>query len=177
MLTITHFCKHSLQYILKYSNNEQAMLGEYVKRYKSYTECSTYLNEYLENLNVMVNKIYDCHSTETVHKFNIFKLMIITWNREVLNKLNNQLVEKLVNQYDIYFTRDFHRLNLNDICFKREDSEEMDNISNMSMISGRSRKISFDLHSETGSTNISISKNSSNLSNESNDVLIKLLEM
>lgn len=79
------------------------LLNEYLKRYKAYIDASTHLNEYLENFNVLINSVYE-HLTQSVTvypKFSVFRLMIITWNREVLHKLEqDQLSGKIANLFD-----------------------------------------------------------------------------
>lgn len=78
VLTITFFCKLSFNFINKFSHVEPLFLDCYVKKYKSYLEAAIKINQISENLNVIVNYLY-----ETIHKdypknpkFSMYRLMV-----------------------------------------------------------------------------------------------------
>lgn len=89
ILSLTYFCKLSINYMNKYQNKEYLYLDCYIKRYKAYVEAAISLNENLENLNVLVNYIYQILYSDypTNPKFSIYRLMIIIWHREVTTPL------------------------------------------------------------------------------------------
>jgi hypothetical protein len=107
-LSITHFCQLSYNYIHEVGKNDQIFINEYTKRYRSYVEAAIYLNDYLENLNVLVNYVYETNEQiyTTLPKFSVMRLMMTTWNREVYNKLGKTYAEKLSNLYEVYFSRE-----------------------------------------------------------------------
>lgn len=114
-MTIAHFCRLNYKYILKH-NCDKLFLNEYQKRYKSFIEAAVYLNNQLENLNVLVNYAYEFIQNKSFNnqtnfpKFSVFKLMTLTWNREVLNKINRvEFVERLGNVYDSFLTKDLSK--------------------------------------------------------------------
>jgi hypothetical protein len=113
---ISIFCKFSYEYIKKYQNNnnnttfqnsnssdninhilDQLLLDEYLKRSKSYFEAAKYLDEQLENLNVVVNYIYENEfkNYPCFPKFSFYRFMVIIWNKEVLTPLINTTDENL----------------------------------------------------------------------------------
>ena len=112
LLSVTHFCKLSYNYIKKYVKNYKAFLNEYTKRYKSYIESAIYLNDYLENLNVIVNLLYEMKVCLNFPKFSVFKMMIISWNREVLDNFNkfNIFSENLLTISDDYYKIQFQKI-------------------------------------------------------------------
>lgn len=80
VLTVTHFCKTTCNVLL--SNKQikaHLFLTEYGKRFKSYVEFATYLNENLENLNVIVNYAYDTifnDKDQVYPKFSVLRLFV-----------------------------------------------------------------------------------------------------
>jgi hypothetical protein len=121
-LSVTQFCQLSYNYINKYEQYDQFFINEYTKRYRSYVEAAIYLNEYLENLNVLVNYVYDANEQiySTLPKFSVMRLMMTTWNREVYGKLGKIYSEKLSNLYEVYFSKEVARLN-NELLFSRSE--------------------------------------------------------
>ena len=100
VLTLTFFCKLSYRYIIKYQHNDRLFIDCFIKRYKSYVEACTYLNKTLENLNVLVNYLYETLFKDHPNnpKFSIYRLMIVIWHREVTTPLTDLNIEKnLVN--------------------------------------------------------------------------------
>ena len=77
-LSITHFCKISFSYLFKYINDDNMFVNEYVKRYKSFVDTAIYMNDYLENLNVIVNYVYDIlwKGFPSFPKFSILRFMV-----------------------------------------------------------------------------------------------------
>jgi len=53
-------------------------VNEYVKRYKSFVDTAIYMNDYLENLNVIVNYVYDIlwKGFPSFPKFSILRFMV-----------------------------------------------------------------------------------------------------
>jgi hypothetical protein len=156
-LTIIHFCKVSYSYIMIHQNNDVIFLNEYIKRCKSYVEAAIHLNTFLENLNVLVNFSYDLlnQNSHRQPKFSVLRFMIITWNREVLEKINCKdkdfpILEKSMNMYENFLRREiisYSSLSEEFLNNKGIDSKEQENFiggeyinnnefDNLSMISG-----------------------------------------
>ena len=140
-LTIIHFCKVTYLYIMIHQNNDILFLDEYNKRFKSYVEAAIHLNNYLENLNVIVNYCYDLlplnrniqnSGNLNQPKFSILRYMMITWNREVLDKINCKendflILEKSMNIYENFLRKEilnFSCLNEEFLNNKESDSKE-----------------------------------------------------
>lgn len=88
--TFLVFCKFNYSYIKRrcFENNEKAILNEYSKRYRQFVDACIHLNGQFENLNVLINYLYDNISkTKFNPKFSILRLMMKMWNQEVLEKL------------------------------------------------------------------------------------------
>jgi hypothetical protein len=94
----TLFCQMTFSYLIEESlkENQSHYANEYIKRYKAYVDAAININEQLENLNVLVNTLYEdmfpgmpCNP-----KFSIYRLMINMWNQEVLSKLINSEDER-----------------------------------------------------------------------------------
>jgi hypothetical protein len=88
------------------------------------------MNDYLENLNVLVNYSYEILNEHypTNPKFSVLRLMMSTWNREVLNKINSPcnkgypICEKIVNLYSNFLTKELGKIN---------SMSNMNNMTNM----------------------------------------------
>jgi hypothetical protein len=165
---------------MKYENYDQFFINEYTKRYRSFVEAAMYLNDYLENLNVIVNLVYDANEQiySTLPKFSVMRLMMSTWNREVFSKLGSIYSDKLSNLYEVYFSKEISKLRLNEtMIFNKASSYEIldddlnSNVSLMSNYCCNSIKLlptSFDTRSgdycrssvSTNSTMVSINDNS-----------------
>jgi hypothetical protein len=70
------------------------------------------MNDFLENLNVIINYCYEYFNPNVEHypKFSVLRMMITIWNREVLFKLkdnfeNNLVVENLLKVYEKYLKK------------------------------------------------------------------------
>jgi hypothetical protein len=110
---------------MKYENdlNDLLIMNEYIKRYKAYVDSSISMNQYLENLNVIINYVYDftfssreCKmNKEGAPKFSIFRMMIGLWNNEVFEKINSRIsfAERITNIYENYLTKEFNKFNSN----------------------------------------------------------------
>jgi hypothetical protein len=104
-LTLTHFCRYSYKFIKKFSENDYNFLKEYYQRYKAFSEAATFIDSYLENLNVLVNLIYEKinkDDAENFPKFSVLRMMLKIWHCEVTDKLNyeeNIFSEKFENIY------------------------------------------------------------------------------
>lgn len=162
-LSVTHFCQLSYNYITKYS--DKYLINDYVKRYKSYVDASVHLNEYLENFNVLVNSVYEQLSNNSVSpKFSIFRLMTITWNREVLQKLeSDQFSGKIANLFDDVFSHELSYYLADEHSLKSENSNEFDSLGDFQ------HDVSINSISTNYSTNInSVSINNSVIFNVSN---------
>jgi hypothetical protein len=136
-LSVTHFCQLSFNYIRKFEQFDQFFINEYTKRYRSYVEAAIYLNDYLENLNVLVNYVYDTNEQfySTLPKFSVMRLMMTTWNREVYGKLGRVYSDKLSNLYEVYFSKEMGRMNYSNTSdvFFCKGSDNEDNMSLMSL--------------------------------------------
>ena len=91
MTKIQLFCKITHQFIKEIGNKnienkEQLIANEYIKRNKAFIDAAMYINEILENLNVLVNKLNDdCYpGGENIFKFSMYQMMMSFWNKEVL---------------------------------------------------------------------------------------------
>ncbi len=113
---IQNFCRFSLKYLQKFKYEEnffymskkssdsiirnleeknfriildQIFLNEYLKRSKSFFEAAGGLNEEMENFNVLINYLYESFfpNYPCFPKFSIYRLMVTTWNSEVLAPL------------------------------------------------------------------------------------------
>lgn len=60
ILSVTHFCKTTFYNLnsLKYHGNN-LLIRDYIKRYKAFVDYTTYFNEQMENLNIIINYLYD----------------------------------------------------------------------------------------------------------------------
>ena len=102
---VQYFCQLSLASILGYQSqnidsqdNEiklSIMMEEYNRRYNDFVSVSCYLNDYLENLNVLINYAYqhlypNCSLGENGINYSVFRYMMTTWNQIVLKPLVNQ---------------------------------------------------------------------------------------
>lgn len=78
VLSLTYFCKISLQYIMKYQHNHHLFLDCFIKRYKAYVDAAIHFNEQMENLNVLVNYCYETIFKDYPKdpKFSIYRLMV-----------------------------------------------------------------------------------------------------
>lgn len=111
--TINHFCIFSYNYIKKYRFNETAFLNEYSKRYRHFIDVATHLNEYCENLNVLVNYLYeDLFNIKHTPKFSILRIFLKMWHKEVLYSLEKEegLISKMSNVFKKYIKNDINHL-------------------------------------------------------------------
>jgi hypothetical protein len=85
IFSVTYFCKLTFKIILSSSSDDSNFLNEYIKRvqfdliqHKSYTDTAIYLNDYLENFNVVVNYLYEnsFKNYPDFPKFSVFRLMV-----------------------------------------------------------------------------------------------------
>lgn len=99
------------------NTSDQLFLSEYLKRYKSFFDAAIHINEEMENLNVLVNYLYEnsFQHYPSTPKFSIYRLMVVIWNREVLHPLlksenqNSNLYAKLEKLYRQYLNNVIHR--------------------------------------------------------------------
>ena len=101
-LSVNQFCKFTYFYILKYKNNSHEFLEEYNSRYTSYVNSCIEMNDKLENLNVLVNYLYEIIYNDFENKspkFSVLRLMMKIWDQEVLSPLfsnNFPTIEKSI---------------------------------------------------------------------------------
>jgi hypothetical protein len=181
-LSLTHFCQLSFNYINKYENYDHAFINEYTKRYRSYVDTAMYLNDYLENLNVLVNCVYDVNEQiyTTLPKFSVMRFMMTTWNREVFGKLDGVYSDRLANISEIYFNKEFMKLNnfnTSDIIFSKKETDSLEDINDCGELSfiSFSNKNSQLLRNSTSTNNTTA--DSFNENSCDSKQLSKLLEM
>ena len=86
--TIHNFCEFSYSYIKKYKYDNVLFLNEYSKRYRHFVDIAIHINNYLENLNVIINYLYEhFFNIKYNPKFSFFRLFIKMWNKEVLKNI------------------------------------------------------------------------------------------
>ena len=89
--TLHNFCEFSYSYIKKYKYDKILFLNEYSKRYRQYVDVAIHINNYLENLNVLINYIYEhFFNIKYNPKFSFFRLFIKMWNKELLQNLEKE---------------------------------------------------------------------------------------
>lgn len=130
VLTMVHFCKLSFQYIIKYQNDEKFFLDSIIKRYSSFVEAAIYINENLENINVVVNYLYetlfkDCPNNP---KFSIYRLMIVIWHREVTTpltdlKYKNNLISLTLKIFKRKFLSEINKIYNFDLRINKSNSD------------------------------------------------------
>jgi hypothetical protein len=130
VLTMVHFCKLSFQYIIKYQNDEKFFLDSFIKRYQSYVEAAIYINENLENINVVVNYLYETLFKDYPNnpKFSIYRLMIIIWHREVTTPLTdlknkNNLISLTLKMFKRKFLSEINKIYNFDLRINKSNSD------------------------------------------------------
>lgn len=96
-------------------------------------ESAISLDEMLENMNVLVNQVYETLYPDSPSnpKFSIYRLMIIIWNREVLAPLTDlksesNLVNKILCIYQSSLVNDINNAYGEDIRINRSKSSDSD---------------------------------------------------
>jgi hypothetical protein len=118
--SITFFCMFTYLEIINSKNSDFLLLDNFIKRYKSFVEGSIYINNNLENLNVIINLIYEklFNGSESIEpKFSLYRLMLILYNRIVINPLTDETQNKNIiaitsNIYDIYLKEELRKVDL-----------------------------------------------------------------
>lgn len=89
-LTMTFYCQFAMNYLFLSFTKDSDILNEYIKIYKNYIDTAIGFNDYCENVNVGLNYCYEeiWKDQLAFPKFSIFRLLILTWNRELTNRLN-----------------------------------------------------------------------------------------
>ena len=138
-LTITFFCVFTYLEIVNYKNSEFLLLDNFIKRYKSFVDVAIYINNNLENLNVLVNLLYEkfLNGYKSLEpKFSIHRLMIILYNRIVINPLSENIIKTTSNIYDIYLKEELRKIdNENQINYSlssTKDNSYEDLVNNLS---------------------------------------------
>ena len=107
------FCRFSDAYIKKFKLNDIAMLNEYSKRYRHFIDVAIHLNNLCENINVLVNYIYeDQNNVRHQPKFSILRLFLKIWHKEVLFNLEKHdgLINKITDIFKNYINKKFMEL-------------------------------------------------------------------
>ncbi len=94
--TFKSFCQMTLKLILQYEDEKITFVHEYVSRFNSFIETAFMIDELLENLVVIVNKLYEASypdEDELTPRFSIFRMMSITWNKYVLDSVKDKLIK------------------------------------------------------------------------------------
>ena len=117
-LSISFFCMFQYLEIINCKNYDFLLLDNFIKRYKSFVDGAIYINNNLENLNVIINLIYEqlfngCKSIEP--KFSIYRLMLILYNRIIINPLtdetqNKNIIKITSHLYDIYLKEELRKI-------------------------------------------------------------------
>ena len=116
-LSISYFCMLTYLEIIN-QNSEILLLDNFIKRYKSFVDGAIHINNKLENLNVIINLIYEklLNGSQSLEpKFSIYRLMLILYNRIIINPLTDQTQNKNVikitsNIYDIYLKKELRKI-------------------------------------------------------------------
>ena len=90
-LSISSFCQQTMNYLYStYKNDQYEFIKEYNKRKKNFIDSAIIINEICENLNVVVNYLYEkiLKDYPFSPKFSIFRLLLKIWYREATNKIN-----------------------------------------------------------------------------------------
>ena len=119
-LSLTFFCMFTYLEIINSKNSDFLLLDNFIKRYKSFVDGSIYINNSLENLNVIINLIYEklFNGSESIEpKFSIYRLMLILYNRLIINPLTDETQNKNIisitsNIYDIYLKEELRKIDL-----------------------------------------------------------------
>lgn len=102
-LTMTFYCQYAMNYLfLSFNNQDTDILNEYIKIYKNYIDTAIGFNDYCENVNVAMNYCYEeiWKDQLAFPKFSVFRLLVLTWNKELtnwLNKNDNTMLRSLKN--------------------------------------------------------------------------------
>ena len=101
--TCKNFCQLSLKLIKIHNkdnaysiDNDMAFLKEYSLKFNQYVESSIQINDYLENFVVIINYLYTyCfpneEGDEMTPKFSVLRMMLVCWNKYVLEELSEEL--------------------------------------------------------------------------------------
>jgi hypothetical protein len=132
---------------MKYYSNDQLFLDCYIKRYKAYIESAVYINELLENLNVLVNYLYETLYSDYPKnpKFSIYRLMIIIWHREVTTPLTDLKNEKnflniILKTFKRFLTVEINKVYGCDIRTNRAKSDPPHNWGNCNSLKNENEK-------------------------------------
>ena len=127
-LTISFFCVFTYLEIVNFKNSDFLLLDNFIKRYKSFVDGAIYINNNLENLNVLINLLYEKFlngSKSLEPKFSIYRLMIILYNRIVINPLSENIIKTTSNIYDIYLKEELRKIdNENQINYSLSSTKD-----------------------------------------------------
>lgn len=78
ILSVTHFCKTTFFIINHLKANDNKILLVYIRKYKEFVDFSCYFNEQMENINVMINYLYDYffYNRPIFAKFSFLKMFV-----------------------------------------------------------------------------------------------------
>jgi hypothetical protein len=98
-----------------------------------------YINNNLENLNVLINLLYEklLNGSKSLEpKFSIYRLMIILYNRIVINPLSENIIKTTSNIYDIYLKEELRKIDkenqINNSLSSTKDNSYEDLVNNLS---------------------------------------------
>ena len=117
-LSISFFCMFQYLEIINCKNYDFLLLDNFIKRYKSFVDGAININNNLENLNVIINLIYEelFNGSKSIEpKFSIYRLMLILYNRIIINPLSDETQNKNIikitsNIYDIYLKEELRKI-------------------------------------------------------------------
>ena len=119
-LTCSIFCEYTMNFLyISYSDNKYSFIKEYDKRYKNYVDCAFEYNKLLENINVVVNILYESffYGYPKFPKFSIFRLMMNIWYSKitcVISEKNESILSYLkisiISIFSNYISNDLDKI-------------------------------------------------------------------
>ena len=119
-LTCSNFCEFTMNFLYtSYSDNKYSFIKEYDKRYKNYVDCAFEFNNRLENINVVINILYESfyYSYPKFPKFSIFRLMMNIWYSKItciINEKNESILTYLktsiISIFSNYISNDLDKI-------------------------------------------------------------------
>lgn len=119
-LTCSNFCEFTMNFLYtSYSDNKYSFIKEYDKRYKNYVDCAFEFNNRLENINVVINILYESfyYSYPKFPKFSIFRLMMNIWYSKItciINEKNESILSYLktsiISIFSNYISNDLDKI-------------------------------------------------------------------
>ena len=119
-LTCSNYCEFTMNFLyISYSDNKYSFIKEYDKRYKNYVDCAFEFNNHLENINVVINFLYESfyYNYPKIPKFSIFRLMMNIWYSKItciINEKNESILTYLktsiISIFSNYISNDLDKI-------------------------------------------------------------------